>query len=130
MLWWLITGIAAALSMASLEYLSTKSEDGGRSSFKAASYTEATYIITVFLLIPFIVLEDIPLCLGVTVVNVIVAIFLFMFYMSVARDLPFRRRFLEMVRIILWSSSELRLRVPCGGCFSAWKRNFPATPPT
>ena len=47
----LITGIAAALSMASSEYLSTRSEKTSRSPVRAAIYTGITYILTVTLLI-------------------------------------------------------------------------------
>ncbi|MEM1659256.1 MAG: VIT1/CCC1 transporter family protein [Candidatus Jordarchaeales archaeon] len=96
----LITGIAAALSMAASEYLSTKSEGGGRSPLKAASYTGATYIVTVFLLVfPFIVITNVYLCLCVTIMNAVAAIFVFTFYISVAKDLPFKKRFLEMLLV-------------------------------
>jgi len=98
----LITGVAAALSMAASEYLSTKSEESGRSPFRAAGYTGVTYIATVFLLIlPFLILTDVYICLTVTVINAIAAVFLFTFYISIAKDLPFRRRFLEMVLVSL-----------------------------
>ncbi len=47
----LITGIAAALSMGSAEYLSTKSEGDGRNPVQAATYTLVAYIITVIFLV-------------------------------------------------------------------------------
>ena len=50
-----VTGIAAALSMASSEYLSTKSEETDKSAGKASFYTGLAYIFTVVILImPFL----------------------------------------------------------------------------
>ncbi|MEM3575288.1 MAG: VIT1/CCC1 transporter family protein [Candidatus Bathyarchaeia archaeon] len=98
----LITGIAASLSMASSEYLSTKSEGGDRSPLKASLYTGIAYILTVSLLIsPFLVFGDPYLCLGLAILNSILAILVFTFYTSIAKGLPFKRRFFEMVSISL-----------------------------
>jgi len=47
----LITGIAASLSMATSEYLSTKSEGRIRNPLRAAVYTGTAYVITVLFLI-------------------------------------------------------------------------------
>jgi VIT1/CCC1 family predicted Fe2+/Mn2+ transporter len=95
-----ITGIAAALSMGTSEYLSTKSEDVDRSPMKAAIYTGSTYIVTVLLLIlPYLLLENYYVCLASTLAAAVVIIALFNYYISVARDTPFRRRFLEMTGI-------------------------------
>jgi len=46
-----ITGIAASLSMAASEYLSTKSEGQAKSPLKASIYTGSVYILTVLVLI-------------------------------------------------------------------------------
>ncbi|MCR6669240.1 MAG: VIT1/CCC1 transporter family protein [archaeon YNP-WB-040] len=98
----LITGVAASLSMATSEYLSTKSEGDARSPLKAASYTGIAYIITVlFLIAPYLILTDAYICLGLEIMDAIIVIFLFTFYISVARDLPFKKRFLEMAAISL-----------------------------
>jgi VIT1/CCC1 family predicted Fe2+/Mn2+ transporter len=98
----LITGVAASLSMAASEYLSTKSEGDARSPLKAASYTGIAYIITVlFLIAPYMILTDAYVCLGLEIMDAIIVIFLFTFYISVARDLPFKKRFLEMAAISL-----------------------------
>src|SRR4030042_194781 len=43
-----ITGIAASLSMAASEYLSTKSEEGPQNPLKASLYTGSAYVLTVF----------------------------------------------------------------------------------
>jgi len=98
----LITGIAASLSMATSEYLSTKSEGGSKSPFKAAVYTGTAYIITVlFLIFPYFVFTDSLLCLGFTLSNVVIVIFIFTFYISVAKEISFKNRFSEMVLISL-----------------------------
>ena len=98
----LITGIAAAFSMAAAEYLSTKSAEDGRNPFRAAMYTGITYLITVLALIsPFLLLGNVYLSLAITIATAIFVIFLFSYYISVARDLPFRKRFFEMAGISL-----------------------------
>ena len=98
----LITGIAAALSMGSAEYLSTKSEGEGKNPLQAAMYTTIAYIITViFLVAPYLVFSSYYLSLAVTILNAIIVIVVFTFYTSVTRDLDFRGRFLEMATISL-----------------------------
>ena len=96
----LITGVAASLSMGSSEYLSQKSENSSTDPKKAALYTSIAYIVTVILLIlPFLVLPSPYYALLLTLIVAVVIIVLFTFYISVARDLPFRRRFAEMLVI-------------------------------
>jgi len=100
----LITGIAASLSMGASEYLSTKSEGlvegGGKKPGRAAIYTTATYILTVMMLVaPFLLLTNIFVSLAAMLVIVVAVIFVFTFYISVAKELDFRRRFAEMVAI-------------------------------
>ena len=98
----LITGVAASLSMATSEYLSTKSEEDAKNPFKASVYTGTAYVLTVlFLIFPYLLLSDLYFCLGFTILNAIVVILIFTFYISVAKDLSFRKRFLEMVLISL-----------------------------
>lgn len=93
-----ITGIAAALSMASSEYLSTKSEgDKGKHPAKAAVYTGIAYIITVVALVaPFILISNVLIALSVMLAMALVIIALFNYYYSVARGESFRKRFTEM----------------------------------
>jgi VIT1/CCC1 family predicted Fe2+/Mn2+ transporter len=92
-----ITGIAAALSMGASEYLSTKSEEADRSAVKASLYTGSAYIATVLLLIlPYLILQNYYICLACTLAAAVAVIAFFNYYISVARDAPFRRRFLEM----------------------------------
>jgi len=98
----LITGIAASLSMVASEYLSTKSEEGKGNPVKASVYTGSAYVITVlFLIFPYLILTNLYLCLIITVLNAILIIFIFTFYISIAKDIPFRNRFLEMALISL-----------------------------
>ncbi|MBO3804236.1 MAG: VIT1/CCC1 transporter family protein [Candidatus Brockarchaeota archaeon] len=98
----LITGVAASLSMATSEYLSTKSEGGTKNPLKASTYTGFAYVLTVFLLIlPYLVFENFYLCLASAILNAIAIILVFTFYISVAKDLPFRNRFLEMATVSL-----------------------------
>jgi VIT1/CCC1 family predicted Fe2+/Mn2+ transporter len=98
----MITGVAASLSMASSEYLSKKSELSDKSPLKASLYTGIAYMLTVSLLVsPFFVFSGSFLPLGVTLLNAILVILIFTYFLSVVRDLPFRKRFLEMATISL-----------------------------
>ncbi len=98
----LIMGVAASLSMGASEYLSQRSDGGPTDPVKAAVYTGAAYIVTVALLIlPFLVLASPYYALLLTLLGAVLVIFLFTFYISVARDLPFWRRFGEMLLISL-----------------------------
>ncbi|MHB9034680.1 MAG: VIT1/CCC1 transporter family protein [Anaerolineae bacterium] len=101
----LITGIAAALSMASSEYFS-KRADASTRAVSSAFYTGLTYLLTVVLLVlPFIVLPSrgswIFVSLGITIVITVLIILAFNFYISVAKSVTFRNRFLEMLFITL-----------------------------
>ncbi len=97
----LITGISAAFSMASSEYLSTKHE-GGENALQSAIYTGMTYLLTVFVLIlPFLLISSVYLSLAITLVSAILIIAIFNFYIAIAKDTPFKKRFLEMSAISL-----------------------------
>jgi VIT1/CCC1 family predicted Fe2+/Mn2+ transporter len=97
-----ITGIAAAFSMAASEYLSTKSEDTAKNPIKASVYTGIAYIITVLILIfPYVFFGNIYLCLGLTLIAALLIIAGFTYYISIAKDEPFRNRFLEMAGLSL-----------------------------
>ncbi len=92
-----ITGIAAALSMGASEYLSTKSEETAKNPLKASIYTGSAYLVTVLILIlPYLVISNYYVCLGCTLAAAVLIIALFNYYISVAKDTPFKRRFLEM----------------------------------
>ena len=97
-----ITGIAASLSMAASEYLSKKSEEGSRDPLKSSAYTGSAYVMTVLLLIfPYLVFANYYFCLGFTLFNAVLVILIFTFYVSVAKGIPFWKRFSEMAAISL-----------------------------
>lgn len=94
----LIIGISATLSMASSEFLSAKSE-GRTDALKSCSYTGIAYLLTVILLIaPYLLLgqSQYILALALMLCIVIAIIAMFTYYISVAKNEPFKSRFLEM----------------------------------
>lgn len=102
----LITGIAASFSMAASDYLSKKADDSQKSPARSAAYTGTAYIITVALLIlPYLLFNHYLICLMLTLTIAILIIFVFNYYISVAKDLNFKRRFGEMALISLGVSA-------------------------
>lgn len=98
----LVTGIAAAFSMAASEYLSTKSENTERHAVKASVYTGITYLGTVFVLIlPFLLLHNPFLSLTLTLIAAVGIIAGFNYYYAIVRGEPFSRRFGEMIGLSL-----------------------------
>ncbi len=96
-----ITGIAASFSMAASEYLSAKA-DGEEAPFTSSVYTGIAYIITVILLIiPYLIFSHYLVCLVSTLIISVLIIASFNYYISVAKDLDFKKRFLEMSGISL-----------------------------
>ena len=99
----LITGISASLSMAASEYLSTKSEvdpELQQRAGKSALYTGIAYILTVIaLIIPYFLIHNYIISLIVTIIIALIIIFVFNFYISVANDYNFKKRFIEMASI-------------------------------
>lgn len=97
----LITGVAAALSMAASEYLSAK-VDGHMNPPRAAFYTGLTYIIVVFFLVlPFLLLSSPFIAILFTLLAAVIMIGLFNYYYSVVKEVPFPHRFAEMLTISL-----------------------------
>lgn len=95
----LVTGIAATFSMAASSYLSSKA-DGEEDALKSATYTGIAYLITVALLVaPYLLLDSGLMALGCMIAIAIFIIFIFNYYISIAKDLNFRKRFLEMAII-------------------------------
>ncbi|MCX5708432.1 MAG: VIT1/CCC1 transporter family protein [Candidatus Omnitrophica bacterium] len=102
----LITGIAASMSMAASGYLSAKQEDTGKDPVKACVVTGSAYVVTVILLItPYLFFKNIFVCLGMVLAVAISIIFVFTYYISVAKELDFKKRFLEMAGISLGVAS-------------------------
>ncbi len=98
----LITGIAASMSMAASEYLSTRSEKTDKHPVRAAVYTGIAYIGTVTLLVmPYLIFENYYLDLAIALTTAVLIIAVFNYYISVAQDVSFRERFLEMAGLSL-----------------------------
>jgi len=98
----IVTGSAAALSMAASVYLSTKSEETSKRPLKAAAYTGTAYISTVLLLImPYLLLSNYILCLIMTMSIALLIIGGISYYLSVTQGGRFRRRALEMAMLSL-----------------------------
>jgi len=94
----IITGIAGALSMSSSEYLSNKAEGKEDLAIKSSVFTGIAYVIAVvFLVAPFLIFTSPFVALLAALFDSILIVFLFTYYISVANDQPFRKRFLEMV---------------------------------
>ena len=103
----LITGISASFSMAASEYLSQKNEEPSEDEeaqepVKSAIYTGIAYIVTVIaLVLPYLIFHNYLVALAFTLFNAILVIAIFNYYISVAKDLNFRKRFIEMAIISL-----------------------------
>ncbi len=96
-----ITGIAAAMSMMSSEYLAKKSE-GKKRPGKAALYTGGAYILAVVLLVaPFFVFTNFLYSIAATLLVVLAVIAVFTYFVSIVKEGPFKKHFLEMAAISL-----------------------------
>ncbi|WKY47568.1 VIT1/CCC1 transporter family protein [Eubacteriaceae bacterium ES3] len=99
----LITGISATLSMSASGYLQAKA-DGEKNPLKSSVYTGFAYLITVVLLIlPFLVMgqDAFMIALAITLTIAVLIIAVFNYYISVAKNTPFKRDFLTMAGISL-----------------------------
>ena len=98
----LITGIAAALSMGASEYVSTKTEDSFKNPLKASFYTTVAYIIAVVILVlPYLLLNNSYTCLALTLTAAVLIIAFFNYYIPVAKEVGFKKRFFEMCGLSL-----------------------------
>lgn len=114
----LITGISASFSMAASDYLATKADEDTKNPLRSALYTGLAYIFTVFLLImPYLLLSDYVYALAWTILNAILIIAVFNYYISVARGYDFKQRFFEMAGISL---GVALLSFLIGNVISAW----------
>jgi len=94
----LIMGIAASLSMAGSAYLESKENVGDDvNPLTYSLYTGVSYILTTAILVaPFFIFEKISIAIIWMFGSALVAIFLYNFYISVAKDLSFWKRVREM----------------------------------
>lgn len=99
----IITGVSATFSMAASNYLAERANDNPK-ALKSSLYTGIAYLITVILLVlPYLLFpENMYLWALITMlVTVVLIILFFNYYISVAKDEPFVRRFTEMLVISL-----------------------------
>ena len=88
--------------MGASEYLSTRAEETEKHPLKASLYTGVAYIVTVTILIlPYLILDNYYICLAVALTAGVLIIAFFNYYISVAKDEPFRSRFFEMALLSL-----------------------------
>lgn len=95
----LITGISATLSMTSSSYLAAKADEDP-DALKSSLYTGTMYLVTVALMVtPFLVVPNhlVYWALGTMFAVVVSIIAGFNFYIAVAKDLDFKKRFFEML---------------------------------
>ncbi len=99
----LIMGVAASLSMATSGYLASREEDNRDTNpITSAIYTGSAYIITVvFLVLPYFLLSNPYIALSIMLGVTIGIIGLYTYYISVAKAISFKKRFIEMTVISL-----------------------------
>jgi len=96
-----IIGISAALSMSASEYLSTRSEETGRSPLKAAIYTGVAYILTVLVLVlPYFIFSHYAVALGIALLGALTIILIFAFFVSVVQERSFFIFFLRCFLLV------------------------------
>ncbi|UCD09714.1 MAG: hypothetical protein JSU79_03460 [Dehalococcoidales bacterium] len=98
----LIIGVTVSLSTTSTEYIATKSSTSLKSPLKSAFYAWLANIVAIaFLLLPYLIFNDLYLALGIMILNAVIIIFILTFYLSVAREASIMKMFLEMIAISL-----------------------------
>jgi VIT1/CCC1 family predicted Fe2+/Mn2+ transporter len=103
----LIMGVAASLSMAASEYLSSQEdeEDGiksEKSALKSAMYTGTAYVITVaFLVSPYFIFSNILHSVAGMLFMTILIILSYTKYISIAKNISFKKKFFTMAIISL-----------------------------
>ncbi|MDO5112436.1 MAG: VIT1/CCC1 transporter family protein [Clostridia bacterium] len=99
----IITGVSATLSMAASNYLAERADDNPN-ALKSSAYTGIAYLVTVALLVtPYLLFPThMYTAAFATMIAVVLLIILFFnYYIAVAKDEPFLRRFGEMAVISL-----------------------------
>ena len=100
----MISGISAAMSMAATEFLSSKedSDINLKKPAKGAVYTGISYILTVSALVtPYFVFREPFYAILTMLLEAVLIIVFYTFYMSTAKGQSFSRRFSEMIAISL-----------------------------
>ena len=98
----IIIGIIMSLSVMSTEYLAARTDSHITRPLKSLLYAGVANLFTILmLLVPYFIFQSIYLALGVTIAAAVVIIYVFAFYISVARGISIRKRFFEMTAISL-----------------------------
>ncbi len=94
----LIMGVAASLSMAASGYLASKEDMHEETNpVTSALYTGGAYIVTVTLLVLPYLLQDNPwVALGMMLLVTLLIIASYTYYISIAKNISFKKRFIEM----------------------------------
>ena len=100
-----IIGVAASMSMAAPEFLSSREEadiNDTKNPLKSAGYTGLAYIVTVMVLIaPYLLLANVYAAAAVMLTSSVLIILSYNFYIATAKGLKLWRRFSEMAAISL-----------------------------
>ncbi len=96
-----ISGLAATLAMVASEYLSQKAEcEDSSSPKKAALYTGMIYIfVVVSIVTPYFIFENPYAALGVAICAVVLIVTAFTFFMSVVKNLNYKKALFEVSSI-------------------------------
>lgn len=99
----LVMGVAASLSMAASGYLASREDETKETNpITSAIYTGLAYLVTVvFLVTPYLIQENPYIALGSMILVTILIIASYTFYISIAKNISFKRRFVEMALISL-----------------------------
>ena len=117
-----IAGIAGALSMSSSEYLSNKAEDKSHMAVKSAIFTGIAYLFAVvFLVGPYLIFKSPFIALIVALIDSILVVLAFTYYISVAKEQPIQETFPRNGDTQYFCRTDfLRAWVPGTHCF--WYR--------
>ena len=99
----IITGISATLSMAASNYLAERAE-GNPNALKSSLYTGVAYLVTVVLMVaPYLIFpNDMYLYAFISMITIVILIiFVFNYYISVAKSQAFMKNFATMAGISL-----------------------------
>ncbi|MFC1953304.1 VIT1/CCC1 family protein [Chloroflexota bacterium] len=97
-----IIGIIMSLSVMSTEYLAAKTGSNITSPLKSLLYAGIANLFTIFtLLVPYLLFQNIYTALAMTILVAVTIIYIFAFFISVAKDISIKKRFIEMTLISL-----------------------------
>jgi len=99
----LIIGLSAALSMAASSFFELREEHNKLNPIKGAIYTGITYFGVVLLLVlPYLLIVEKILALILSIFFAILTIAIYSFFVSVAKEQGFKKKFFEMVIVLFF----------------------------